>query len=93
MPGRSTPLKSFRSDGNIDSTQPTLRIRATKAVILATGGITSDVHFRRMFDPRLTEVYRRRRTLHLSGRQRRAGRHGDRRLALGFGEPDFGEWR
>jgi len=26
-------------------------------VILATGGSTSNVHFRRMFDPRLTEVY------------------------------------
>ena len=34
-----------------------MRIRATKAVILATGGSTSNVHFRRMFDPRLTEVY------------------------------------
>ena len=56
MPGQSTPLKSFRSDGNIDSTQPILRIRAKKGVIVATGGMTSDVNFRRMFDPRLTEV-------------------------------------
>ena len=56
MPGQSTPLKSFRSDGNIDSTKPTMRIRAKKGVIVATGGMTSDVNFRRMFDPRLTEV-------------------------------------
>jgi succinate dehydrogenase/fumarate reductase flavoprotein subunit len=34
-----------------------IKIRATKAVILATGGSTSNVNFRRMFDPRLTEEY------------------------------------
>ena len=34
-----------------------VRIRGTKGVILATGGHTSDVNFRRMFDPRLTEEY------------------------------------
>jgi len=56
MPGQSTPLKSFRSNGNIDSTKPAMNIRAKKAVILATGGSTSNLHFRRMFDPRLTEV-------------------------------------
>jgi succinate dehydrogenase/fumarate reductase flavoprotein subunit len=56
MPGQSTPLKSFRSDGNIDSTKPSVRIRAKRGVIVATGGMTSDVNFRRMFDPRLTEV-------------------------------------
>ena len=56
MPGQSTPLKSFRSDGNIDSTKPAVNIRARKAVILATGGSTGNVHFRRMFDPRLTDV-------------------------------------
>ena len=57
LPGETTPLQSYRADGNIACTQPTVRIRATKAVILATGGSTSHVHFRRMFDPRLTEVY------------------------------------
>jgi hypothetical protein len=35
----------------------TLRIRGTRGVILATGGHTSNVSFRRMFDPRLTEEY------------------------------------
>jgi succinate dehydrogenase/fumarate reductase flavoprotein subunit len=57
LPGATAPLQSYRSDGNIDSTQPTVAIRARKAVILATGGNTSNVHFRRMVDPRLTEVY------------------------------------
>jgi succinate dehydrogenase/fumarate reductase flavoprotein subunit len=57
LPGARTPLQSYRSTGNIDCTTPHVRIRATKAVILATGGSTSNVNFRRMFDPRLTEVY------------------------------------
>ncbi len=35
----------------------TIRIKADKGVILATGGHTSNVAFRRMFDPRLTEEY------------------------------------
>ena len=35
----------------------TLDIRARKAVIVATGGSTGNVEFRRMFDPRLTEEY------------------------------------
>ena len=34
-----------------------LTFRARKAVILATGGSTGNVEFRRMFDPRLTEEY------------------------------------
>jgi len=56
MPGSTAPLKSFRSDGNIESTKPAMHLRAAKAVILATGGSTSHIHFRRMFDPRLTPV-------------------------------------
>ena len=32
-------------------------IRAQKAVIIATGGSSGNVNFRRMFDPRLTEEY------------------------------------
>ena len=35
----------------------TLNIRASKGVIVATGGHTGNVDFRRMFDPRLTEEY------------------------------------
>jgi succinate dehydrogenase/fumarate reductase flavoprotein subunit len=57
LPGATTPLPSYRSDGNINSAQPRVNIRAAKAVIIATGGSTSNVNFRRMFDPRLTGVY------------------------------------
>ncbi len=56
LPGQTTPMKSFRSEGNIESTRPSVLVRARKAVILATGGSTSNLNFRRMFDPRLTEV-------------------------------------
>jgi succinate dehydrogenase/fumarate reductase flavoprotein subunit len=35
----------------------TLNFEAKKAVIIATGGHTGNVNFRRMFDPRLTEEY------------------------------------
>ena len=56
MPGATTPLKSFLSEGNIDSTKPTMNLRATKAVIVATGGSTSHLEFRRMFDLRMTAV-------------------------------------
>src|SRR6188768_4452968 len=35
----------------------TINIRATRGVIVATGGHTGNVEFRRMFDPRLTEEY------------------------------------
>ncbi len=56
MPGQTSPLKSFRSDGNIESVKPNVNVRANKAVIIATGGTTSNLHFRRMADPRLTQV-------------------------------------
>ncbi|HWH77154.1 MAG TPA: FAD-dependent oxidoreductase, partial [Candidatus Binatus sp.] len=48
MPGASTPLKSFLSEGNIDSIKPNMALRARKAVIVATGGSTSHLEFRRM---------------------------------------------
>jgi hypothetical protein len=56
MRGSSEPLRSFRSEGNIERSEPSLRLRARRAVVLATGGSTSDIDFRRMFDPRLTAV-------------------------------------
>jgi succinate dehydrogenase/fumarate reductase flavoprotein subunit len=56
MPGAAAPLKSFRSEGNIETSESALHLRAKKAVIIATGGSTSHIHFRRMFDPRLTPV-------------------------------------
>ena len=41
----------------VDNNGQRLDIRARKAVIVATGGFTGNVNFRRMFDPRLTEEY------------------------------------
>ncbi len=41
----------------VDHNGATVDIRARKAVIIATGGSTGNVEFRRMFDPRLTEEY------------------------------------
>jgi succinate dehydrogenase/fumarate reductase flavoprotein subunit len=41
----------------VDNKGTQINIRAKKAVILGTGGSTSNVNFRRMFDPRLTEEY------------------------------------
>ncbi len=55
LPGSTTPLPSFRSDGNIDLALPKVSVKAKKAVIIGTGGSTGHVNFRRMFDPRLTE--------------------------------------
>ena len=41
----------------VDNNGRRVSIRARKAVIVATGGMTGNVNFRRMFDPRLTEEY------------------------------------
>ncbi len=57
LPGQSAPLASFRSDGNLNVTASTVAIKAKKAVILATGGSTGNVNFRRIFDPRMTEEF------------------------------------
>jgi succinate dehydrogenase/fumarate reductase flavoprotein subunit len=40
-----------------DSDGKVVNIRARRAVIIGTGGSTTNVNFRRMFDPRLTEEY------------------------------------
>ena len=57
MPGASTPFKGFRSDGNIEMNKETVAVKAKKAVIIATGGSTGNVNFRRIFDPRMTEEF------------------------------------
>ena len=41
----------------VDNNGAIINIRARKAVVIATGGSTGNVNFRRMFDPRLTEEY------------------------------------
>ena len=55
LPGSDTPLKGFRGDENVAMDAETVTIKANKAVIIATGGSTGNVNFRRMFDPRATE--------------------------------------
>lgn len=40
-----------------DNKGKTVNVRAKKAVVIATGGSSGNVDFRRMFDPRLTEEY------------------------------------
>jgi hypothetical protein len=57
LPGSTTPMRPFRSDGVIAMTTKMVTVRARKAVIVATGGSSSHVNFRRMFDPRLTAEY------------------------------------
>jgi hypothetical protein len=41
----------------VDNNGTLVNIRARKAVVIGTGGSTTNVNFRRMFDPRLTEEY------------------------------------
>jgi hypothetical protein len=41
----------------VDCRGKRLNIRAKKGIIVASGGHTSNVHFRRIFDPRLTDEY------------------------------------
>lgn len=55
LPGATVPLKSFRTDGNIDKSAKTVTVKAKKSIIIGTGGCTGNVNMRRMNDPRLTE--------------------------------------
>jgi hypothetical protein len=57
LPGETTPMKSFHSQGNIDKTQPQITVKAKKAILIGTGGSTGNLNFRRIFDPRMTEEY------------------------------------
>jgi hypothetical protein len=57
LPGQSTSLQSFHSNGNIDMSIPNVTVKANKAIVIGTGGSTGNVEFRRMFDPRMTDVY------------------------------------
>ena len=53
MPGQTEPLKGFFSEGNIETTQATVNVKANKAVIICTGGSIGNLNFRTMIDPRL----------------------------------------
>jgi hypothetical protein len=57
VPGSTTPLQSFYSQGNIILENTNVNIRANRAVIIASGGATSNINMRREMDPRLTAVY------------------------------------
>jgi len=57
LPGESTPMKSFHSNGNIDLSKPNVTVKAKRAIVIGTGGSTGNINFRRIFDPRMTEVY------------------------------------
>ena len=54
---RETPTSGRVLGIAVDNYGTKLNIVARKAVIIATGGSTGNVNFRRMFDPRLTEEY------------------------------------
>ncbi len=54
---RQTPSSGPVLGIAVDNNGAELNIRARKAVIIGTGGSTTNVNFRRMFDPRLTEEY------------------------------------
>jgi succinate dehydrogenase/fumarate reductase flavoprotein subunit len=54
---RETPRSGRVAGITVDHKGEATKIRARKAVIVATGGSTGNVNFRRMFDPRLTEEY------------------------------------
>ena len=57
LPGSTIPLRSYRQQGNIQLSKENISIGAKKAVIIATGGHSSNVNFRRIFDTRLTSEY------------------------------------
>lgn len=57
MPGETEPLTSFFSEGNIESTQQTVNIKANRGVVIATGGSTGNQTFRTMIDPRFGPEY------------------------------------
>ncbi|MCD8023861.1 MAG: FAD-dependent oxidoreductase [Lachnospiraceae bacterium] len=53
LPDETEPLEGYFTEGNIECTKETVNIRATKGVILATGGSIGNENFRTMIDPRL----------------------------------------
>lgn len=55
--GRVLGLTAIEVDEWYEPTGETLAIRARNGVIFATGGHSNNIHFRRIFDPRLTEEY------------------------------------
>lgn len=56
-PDTKEKLLPFRTEGNVERSEKTLAVYARKALVIATGGSSGNVEFRRMFDPRLTATY------------------------------------
>jgi len=54
---RESPMSGRVLGVKVSADGREINIRATRGVILATGGHTGNIEFRRMFDPRLTEEY------------------------------------
>ena len=54
---RETPRSGRVLGIEVEHEGQTLNIRATKGVLIATGGHTNNIEFRRIFDARLTEEY------------------------------------
>ena len=54
---RETPRSGRVLGIEVEHEGETLNIRATKGVLIATGGHTNNIEFRRIFDARLTEEY------------------------------------
>lgn len=59
-PNTKAPLPSFLADGNVEpkvKAGESVTVYAKKALVIATGGNSGNVEFRRIFDPRLTAEY------------------------------------
>lgn len=54
---RESPLSGRILGITVDAEGTTLNIRASKGVLIATGGHSNNINLRRVFDPRLTEEY------------------------------------
>lgn len=57
LPGETEPMKSLWDEGNVAFTGETVRVKANKAIIIATGGSSDNVYFRTMIDPRRQKEY------------------------------------
>ncbi len=56
LPNSTTPMKPLRTEGNIDTTKPTVNIKAKKAVIIATNGPMGNKTLRKIWDVRWPEA-------------------------------------
>ena len=57
LPGEDEPLVGDLTEGNLDETKENVRVKANKAVIVATGASTGNEEFRTMYDSRVGPEY------------------------------------